>query len=398
VTIAKAAPEQLGFDARRIERLRNALQACVDDGRVPGLSFLLARHGETVVREHIGYLSLGSATPVSEDTIYRWFSMTKEITSTALMLLFEEGAWRFDDPLARFLPEFTGLEVAVVDERGVRLVAAEREPTMRDILLHTAGFTYGFTDNDHPVDGLYRESAILDYSVGYATFVRRLRSLPLVTQPGTVWRYSVSHDVQAAVVERISGQRFGEFVRERICAPLAMRDTSFFVEPANAHRLAGLHGHDENGALTPRPTASFPIADVSRPSALESGGAGLVGTLEDYRRFGQMLHNGGELDGVRILAPATVALMRAPLVPTLEGGLMYTPGGFNIYRDAAAAGSLCGAGTAFAGGAAGTWYWSDPHYDIIVIGMISVMPWNRGPDLGYVVEPLIYAALVDPSR
>jgi CubicO group peptidase (beta-lactamase class C family) len=405
-----ASPESVGFDSARLARLDAAMKAAVDDGRVAGMTYMIGRHGKVVTFKTLGKQSLATGQPMSRDTIFRIYSMTKPVTGVAMMILFEEGKWRLDDPVTRYVPEFKSLRVMTgTDGNGQPiLVNPTRPPTMREVMSHTAGFGYGLQD-EHPVDKLYRERQVLGAS-SQQEMIDRTATIPLVFQPGTSWRYSSSVDIQAYIVEKLSGQRFGEFLEQRIFRPLKMNDTAFFVPPAKASRLAAVY-RAEPGAKLEEARENFgrPMFDYLSAPRLESGGGGLVATTMDYARFCQMLLNGGELEGVRILSPATVELMGTNVIPqnVLVSSNGTTAARFNeavgfgldfmVVNDPRRAGSLEGKGTMSWGGAAGTWFWVDPENDLFFVGMIQRVGGGAG-DLGGMARTLTYQALVHPEK
>jgi CubicO group peptidase (beta-lactamase class C family) len=338
--------------------------------------------------------------------------MTKPVTGVAMMLLFEEGKWRLDDPVTRYVPEFKDLKVmAGTDAEGrMTLEGMKRPPTMREIMSHTAGFGYGLSDQ-HPVDKLYREKGVLG-ATGLADMIRRTAEIPLMFQPGTRWSYSSAVDIQGYIVEKLSGQRFGEFLEQRIFKPLKMTDTAFFVSKEKASRLATLYvGNPKTGKIE-EATRLFgmDMPTYLQPPSMESGGGGLVGTIGDYARFAQMLANEGELDGVRLLSPASVEMMGTNMVPREvlarnDGltGLRFNENvgfglDFMVVMNPRAAGTLEGQGTMSWAGAAGTWFWVDPVNDLIFVGMIQRIGDTGGDPLGAMARTLTYQALVRPER
>ena len=407
-----ASPEALGFDSARLAKLDAYMQGVVVSGRVAGMTTLLARHGKVVSFKIYGKKSLATGEPMTEDTIFRIYSMTKPVTGVAMMVLFEEGKWRLDDPVTRYIPEFKTLKVVkTVNPDGTMVLEdLKRPPTMREIMSHTAGFGYGLQD-EHPVDKLYREKGVRR-SNGLQEMIDRTATIPLVFQPGTSWRYSSSVDIQGYIVEKLSGQTLGQFMEQRIFKPLKMNDTAFFVPAAKASRLAAVYvGNRETGKIE----EAKKIRDNDMPTYLtppvnESGGGGLVGTTMDYARFAQMVANGGELDGVRILSPAAVELMGANAIP--EAALVNSNGSvglrfnnavgfgldFMVVKDPRTAGSLSGKGEMSWGGAAGTWFWVDPTNDLIFVGMIQRIGGSGGDDLGSMARTLTYQALVHPEK
>jgi len=407
-----ASPESVGFDSARLAKLDAAMAKVVADGRVAGMTTLLARHGKVVEFKTYGKASLESGQPMSKDAIFRIYSMTKPVTGVAMMILFEEGKWRLDDPVTRYVPEFKNLKVvASVGKDGAMVLEdMKRPPTMREIMSHTAGFGYGLGD-EHPVDKLYREKQVLG-STGLKQMIDRTATIPLMFQPGANWSYSSSVDIQGYIVEKLTGQTLGQFMDQRIFKPLKMNDTAFSTGPAKADRLAAVYVFDKEKGKIVVPTELFggQMPDYTKPPAMESGGGGLVSTTMDYARFSQMILNKGELDGVRLLSPASVELMGTNVIP--KNVLLNTNGtsgsrfneavgfglDFMVVKDARAAGTLQGDGTMSWGGAAGTWFWVDPTNDVIFVGMIQRIGGTGGDDLGGQARTLTYQALIHPEK
>jgi CubicO group peptidase (beta-lactamase class C family) len=413
VALAPAtSPESVGFDSTRLAKLDAAMAKVVADGRVAGMTTLLARHGKVVSFKTYGKTSLETGQPMSKDEIFRIYSMTKPITGVAMMILFEEGKWRLDDPVTRYVPEFKNLKVvASVDKnRAMVLEDMKRPPTMREIMSHTAGFGYGLGD-EHPVDKLYREKQVLG-SAGLKQMIDRTATIPLMFQPGTNWSYSSAVDIQGYIVEKLTGQTLGQFMEQRIFKPLKMNDTAFQTGAGKANRLAAVYVFDKELGKIVEAKEIFgsKMPDYSKPPAMESGGGGLVSTTMDYARFSQMILNKGELDGVRLLSPASVELMGTNVIP--KNVLLNTNGtnairfneavgfglDFQVVKDARAAGTLQGDGTMSWGGAAGTWFWVDPTNDVIFVGMIQRLGNTGGDDLGGQARTLTYQALTHPEK
>ena len=405
-------PEALGFDSQRLSRLDAYMAKAVADGRVAGMITLLARHNQVVAEKTYGHRHLATKAPMTRDTIFRLYSMTKPITGVALMLLFEEGRWRLDDPITRFVPEFKNLKVMTGQDPDGRLTLEDvkRPPTMRQLMSHTAGFGYGLSD-EHPVDKLYREKGVLGAN-GLADMIARTAQIPLMYQPGTRWYYSSAVDIQGYIVEKISGQKFGDFLEQRIFKPLKMTDTAFYVPREKASRLAAVYVGDPKTGKIEEAHRLFgsDMPTYLEPPAMESGGGGLVGTITDYARFAQMLVNKGELDGVRLLSPASVEMMGTNMLPKevlarndgLPGQRFDEAVGFGldfqVVTDPRVAGTLEGKGSMSWGGAAGTWFWVDPTNDLIFVGMIQRMGDTGGDPFGTISRTLTYQALVHPER
>lgn len=390
--LGHAAPAAVGLSAARLERLDAGMQRMVDEGKLAGIVTMLARNGKVAFVDSVGVQDVESETPMAADSIFLIYSMTKPVTAAALMMLYEEGRWQIDDPVSDFIPEFADLRVHAGEYADGSPVheAAARSMTMRELLTHSGGLDYGF--DNHPVARAYREKRVLDADAPLQDMIDKLAKLPLRSQPGARWHYSVAVDVQGYVVEKLSGQPFDEFLLERIFEPLGMVDTGFFVPAGELERTARIHQAADDGALE--------LADNEvrvLPPAGPSGGGGLYSTAGDYLRFMQMLLNGGELGGVRLLSPRSVEMMRTnhllpkPLSTRPPGrGFSF---GFEVVTDAAAAGEAYADGTYRWGGAAGTWFWIDPATDLAFVGMIQ----HRGRAAGEVQalsRNLVYQALV----
>jgi len=407
-----AASMRLGFDLQRLDRLHRAMNAAVDDGLAAGIVTLLCRHGEVVDLRAHGRARLTQAAPLSPAALFRIYSMTKPVTAVAMMMLFEEGLWRLDDPIAAYVPEFADLQVfAGLDASGRCATGpVSRPPTLRELMSHTAGFGYGIGLDD-PVDRILSEAAVLQ-SNGLHEMIQKVARAPLASDPGQKWRYSVSVDIQGYIVERLSGMSFGAFLKTRLFDPLGMTDTGFQVPADQADRLVAVYanGPDGRGLIEAADLPGPGLQDYLAVPSMESGGGGLVSTASDYGRFAQMLLNGGELEGVRILAPATVALMGANMVtedmldltaPTAGfGAFNYGVGfglGVQVSVDPHRAGSLEGAGTLYWGGAAGTWFWVDPANDLFFVGMTQKFMAGPSDDFYPLSKTLVYQALVEPG-
>ncbi|WP_309644567.1 serine hydrolase domain-containing protein [Phenylobacterium sp.] len=404
-----ASPESVGFDSQRLKKLDAAMAQAVASGRVVGMQTLLARHGKVVATNTYGKMSKATGQPMQKDAIFRIYSMSKPITGVAMMILFEEGKWRLDDPVTKFLPEMKDLKVwKGLDAQGKpTLEPVKRPPTMRELMSHTAGYGYGLSDR-HPVDKMFQEQRVLG-SNSLAEMSTKVAGIPLMFPPGERWSYSVAVDLQGAIVEKLSGQTLGQFMESRIFKPLKMTDTAFMVPADKVSRLAAVYGEDPKTKQVVEATTDNPqVQDFTKPPVMESGGGGLVGTTADYARFAQMIANGGELDGVRILSPAAVEMMGTNQIPA--AALVTSNGSaasffnesvgfgldFLVVNDPRKAGSLEGKGTMSWGGAAGTWFWVDPTNDVIFVGMIQ--QYSGTGDLGGLSRTLVYQALVDPAK
>src|ERR1700733_9189010 len=386
-------PESLGFSSERLERLHAAMQQEVDQKRLAGVVTLLSRHGKVVEFRAYGKKDLASGAPMTTDTIFRAFSMTKVVTGVAMMILYEEGKWHPADPVSKYIPEFAHLKVFKgVDSDGKMILEDPvHPPTMRELLTHTAGFTYGVFGNTS-VDKMYHDTQVMG-SKNLQEMIDKLAKIPLLYQPGKGWTYSVSVDIEGYIVEKLSGKSLPEFMRENIFSQLGMKDAGFYVPMDKRRRFSTLYRTGPGGELVADPTVDGIPNDYGREPAMASGGGGMVSTAEDYYRFAQMLANRGELNGVRILAPATVQLMSSNHLPTSLltgkfgiGSQIMRPGfgyGYNcaVVFDPAEANLPEGKGTFFWDGAAGTWFWIDPTNDVVFIGMIKRMLDAGSPPL-----------------
>ena len=417
-TAPVAAPEALGFDGNGLKALDAAMGKAVANGEIAGLSTLLVRHGKVVQFNTYGQASVATNVAMGKDTIHRIFSMTKPVTGVALMILYEEGKWNLDDPVSKYLPELANLSVMTgVDGDGkMILVPAKRPPTMRELMSHTAGFGYGLSPNN-AIDDMFRAKQVLGAPT-LSELVTRTASIPLKFQPGENWSYSVSVDLQGRIVEILSDQTLGDFFATRIFKPLNMNDTAFSVPPEKLNRFSDLFAiNPQTGKLIQVTPAVAPqLPTFTNPKALQSGGGGLVSTSNDYGRFAQMILNGGQLDGKRLLKPETIALMgQSAIAPGVnaDNGLLQSLGtsafsfsrgmgfglNFMVVTDPQLAGVAVGKGTLSWGGAAGTWFWIDPANDLYFVGMIQRMGGTRGmTDLSGLSRTLTYQALTNPKR
>jgi len=400
--LAPAKPESVGFSSERLAKMDAAMKALVDQGKIPGVVTYVARHGKVVNYSIYGKADLESGAPLTEDTIFRMYSQTKPVTGVAMMILFEEGRWKLDDPVTKYVPELKDMKVFKgLDDKGQPILEpVSRSATMRELMSHTAGFAYGLV-TDNPVDKAYRESGLLG-SKTLGEMVAEAGRLPLASQPGEQWKYSIAVDIQGYIIEKLSGQSLPDFMQSRIFGPLGMKDTAFYVPDEKKPRQASLYTYNRVGQLVP--ADNFMVLDVTKPPTAASGGGGLMSTVADYARFAQMLANGGELGGVRILAPSTVKLMATNHLTDEQLARRPLGGGagfgldFAVIMDPALAGTPAGKGSFSWGGAAGTWFWVDPENDLIFLGMIQVLGGGGALRLDELSQQLVYSALVDPSK
>jgi CubicO group peptidase (beta-lactamase class C family) len=404
-------PEDVGFDSGRLGQIADWMEDLVATGQIAGATTLLMRHGQIADFRSFGSARLDDAQPLSPDALFRIYSMTKPIVSVAMMMLFEEGRWSLDDPVTRFLPEFDGQPVYAGTRADGSLATepALRAPTMRELMSHTSGLGYGLFDV-HPIERAYRDAGVLTAD-SLDDLARRAASIPLMFQPGTEWFYSVGSDLQGLIIKRITGQTLGDVLQSRVFSPLGMVDTAFRISPQTAERLVTLYVDDGTGALKPATHAfDIPIHDVTAPIAMESGGGGLVSTAIDYARFGQMILNGGILDGVRLLAHETVSLMATNAIPDAVLAtsnplrlLPFNPAfgfglGFSVVRDPHALGLSEGRGTLAWGGGGGTWFWVDPENDVVFVGLIQRVADPVSQVFRGRARTLVYAALTHPEE
>jgi CubicO group peptidase (beta-lactamase class C family) len=390
--ITLVSPESVGFSSAGLKAYGDALNALVTEGRLAGATTLVARHGKVVMYDAYGHQDLDAKTPMAKDTIFRIASMTKPITGVALMMLWEQGKWSLDDPVARHIPEFKDLKVS-----GPNGLVPQAHPmTMRELMSHTAGFD---------VSAPYNKMGIPDRTKPLQALIDALAKLPLPVQPGSDWRYGPSVDIQGYIVEKLSGMPLDEYLRTKIFAPLKMKDTGFSVDAARSGRVSKIYTYGDDKKIVTAPNQP----DATRTPVFLSGSGGLLSTTEDYFRFAQALLNGGELDGARILKPSTIELMRTNV---LASGVMVDlygptePGigfglDFAIVMDPAAAKSARGRNTFYWGGAYGTWFWIDPTHDVIVVGMIQnqggSVPTGLTPPLRSMSTSMVYAAMTKPT-
>jgi len=398
--LTMAAPEDAGMDSGRLSRLTDAMQGLVDEGRLAGVVTAVVRHGKIVHFESAGYRDMEAGAPMTNDALFRIYSMTKPITGVALMMLYDEGKFRLSDPVEMYIPELSDLQVAAgTDENGELITEPADHPmTIRELMAHTGGLTYGIFSASG-VDSMYVEADLLNSGITLKEMVTRLGAIPLRQQPGSMWHYSVAVDVQGYLVEVLSGQAFDDFLDERLFGPLGMNDTDFYVPAEKAERFAQIYTYDEEGNLAS--SEMFGAAnDYMVDSVFKSGGGGLVSSTMDYLKFTQMMLNGGELNGVRILSPLTVDLMHRNQLPRgMPDNILGAPGtvfglDFAVVTDPVEAESFS-AGEYYWGGAAGTWFWIDPVEDLIVVGMIQ--QWGQGlPNVRALSRQLTYQAIMEP--
>lgn len=417
-------PQRAGLSVQRLSRVDKVLEGYVENGHLAGTLGLIYRKGEIAYCNAFGHRELETGLPMTEDTIFRIYSMTKPIASVAALMLLEDGHFLLGDPVADYLPEFTDVQVYTGDLEN--LVQPDRPPTIKDLFMHTAGLSYGW-DQNSPVEELYRRSFGSRQSLSLEEFVQTLATLPLLYHPGTRWLYSYATDVLGRLVEVLSGKPLDEFFQQEIFKPLAMTDTGFHVPAESVERFSACYcppggfslgsdigrrtktgdGQSDDDEQAPKPKIKLHEAALgsryTSPPAFLSGGGGLVSTVGDYMRFSQMMLNGGVLDGNRLLGRKTVDLMRAnhlpdELIPFAVGNDPLAGYGFGlgvrVLMDVPASSAPGSVGNYGWGGAASTNYWIDPEEDMLGIFMTQFMPSGFYP-VEREFRLAAYQALVD---
>ena len=404
-TSPAAAGTRAGFSVERLRRVDALLQRYVDEGKLAGAVALVLRDGQPVYERAVGWADKEAGRPMAMDTVFRIASQTKAITSAVVLSLMEEGRLGINDPVSRFVPAFASTTVSVPGSNGAAptTVPAKRPITIKDLLTHTAGISYG---TEPRIAAAYEAKGLgpaagrgwyfADKDDGVCPSIDRLATLPFVAQPGEEWVYGYNTDILGCVVERITGQSLEAAVKARITGPLGLNDTQFFLPAAQRNRLATLYGNGPDGAIARAPEgASGQGHYVDGPRRSFSGGAGLLSTARDYARFLETMRLGGAIDGVRVLAPRTVQLMTTNQAGTLRS----TTGlGFGLgfeTTDRYGANGMDGVGAFGWSGAYGTTYRVDPEARLVLVLMIQLMP--NTTDIRTTFPTAVYQALVDPS-
>ena len=392
-----AKPADVGLDPAGLEKLNEAMHGMVDGGQLAGVVTMVSRKGKVVHFDAYGKRDIENGLPVEKDTIFRIYSMTKPIIGVALMTYYDEGRFTLDDPVSKFIPEFADLKVAKKDgPDGMPITEdADHPMTMRELMSHTAGLTYGLFSQSQ-VDTLYTKANVLDFNQSLKDMIDKLAKIPLRQQPGSMWHYSVAVDVQGYVLEVLAGKPLDEVLNERLFGPLGMTDTAFWVEPGKVDRFSHMYATNE-GKLAKVEFGQY----LEKPNLL-SGGGGLVSTASDYMRFAQMLANGGELGGVRILKPETVELMHTNHLPAgvTDMGPIYRGNrfglDFSIVTDPNPATDHERAkGEYWWYGIGGTWFGINPVQDLVVVGMIQSRDFGAAARARFTSKRLAYEAIVD---
>jgi CubicO group peptidase (beta-lactamase class C family) len=385
--LAHALPADVGLCPERTQRLMDVLRREVANGRLPGAVAMIARRGQIGLFEAVGQQGPGTGTPMKTDSIFRIYSMTKPVVSVAVMMLVERGLLLLSDPVSRWLPEYANQQVATASG----LEPVRQAATVQDLLRHTAGLTYEFL-GDSAVQRQYGEVKIASRERTNAEFSQTLAAMPLQFQPGTVWAYSRATDVLGRLVEVVSGQGLGAFLQTEIFGPLGMVDTGFAVPPEQHHRIAEPFAHDPDGGVPMK------VLEPRQVPAMEGGGGGLMSTAMDYARFLQCLRNRGELDGVRLLSPQTLAYMTADHLGDIPSdGTLLPPGhgfglGFAVRTHLGMSPVPGSVGLYYWGGIAGTTFFVDPALDMVA--MLLIQAPNQRDYYRPLFRNLVYAALL----
>jgi len=399
--LPRATPEAVGLSSERLDRIAAMLGEEVHAHTIPGAVLLIARHGKVAYLRSVGERDSTTKAPMTDDTIFRIYSMSKPVTVVAALMLAEEGRVSFGDPIAKFMPEFAAVKVGVArtspaggDTPVLEIVPADRPITVQDLMRHSSGLTYGFF-GDTLVKKAWLAADMFAGEFNNAEFVDRVAKLPLAYQPGTTWDYGVSIDMLGRLVEVVSGKSLYQFEKERLLDPLGMADSSFSVtDPAKQPRLAEALPNDRSIGT------GIDFYDPRLPAKWESGGGGMQSTAMDYARLLQMLLNGGELDGQRYLSPRTIAYMTSDQMGSgVHPGPYYLPGpgygfglGVAVRKDAGVAAYPGEVGDWWWGGAAGTYFWVDPKTDMFVVYMMQ-SPKQRVRMRG-ILRDMVYAAVI----
>lgn len=392
-------PEDAGFSHERLDRIADAISTDIANAVIPGGTLLIARNGKIVFKS-FGWLDAATKKPLSNDAIFRIYSMSKPITSVAAMILVEQGKLFLGDPVQKYIPAFADMKVAVQRSNAseIELVAAIRPITVQDLMRHTSGLIYWFSRGT-PVAKIYQEADLAKGDMANADFAEAVARLPLAVQPGSSWNYSHSTDVLGRVIEVVSGQSLYQFEKENILDPLGMSDTGFSVSDTSKQNLIAEPLATDNKIL-----GSAPFSNPRLPTRWEAGGQGMVSTALDYAKFLQMMQNGGVLDGHRILSPETVAFMTSDHLGQIgPGPTGYLPGpgygfgiGFAVRRQQGLAAEEGSAGDYFWVGAAGTSFWNDPRQHLTVVFMMQAP--SQLFHYSALLRNMVYAALTEPEK
>jgi len=380
-----ASPQHVRMSPEKLAGVKPAVQALVDNEKMAGASVVVARKGCIVLSETFGMMDMEAPKAMQTDTIFRFYSMTKPITSVAVMMLYEQGKLKLDTPASEYIPEFEGLKVYADSGEHEDLA---RPMSVRDLLRHTSGLTYGYFGNT-PVDKMYRSRNVLGRQSSLEDMAGKLSEIPLLYQPGTKWHYGVSTDVLGYLVQKVSGQSLDVFFKERIFKPLEMKDTAFHVRRQKVDRFAVCYGPKVDGGLK---VVDEPLkSEYLRKPALFSGGGGLVSTARDYMRFCQMLLNKGQLDGTRLLQVETVEMMTSNQLP--DGVTRGESGGFGLGFSVQTVEGTSPVGEYGWGGMASTHFWISPKDELAVVALSQRIPYSG--QLENAIKSIIYGSIID---
>ena len=385
--LPRTEPGEVGLSAEGLEHVTDLLNRFVEEGRIAGAVAGVARRGQLAYLESVGFQNLGTRAPMTETSLFRIYSMTRAVTAIAVMILSEEGRLDLDDFVSLYLPEFE--EVTVLDAATGATRPPARPITIRDLLLFTSGIN---SRNSGP----YREARVRLRSIPLSQFIQNVVAAPLMEDPGTRYRYGVATTVAGAVVEAVSGQSLDEFLRERVLEPLGMTETVFWADLGRSHRLTTVYRQTDDGGLTPYQAEEVPFTE--EPALLE-GGVGLLSTVPDFMRFSQMLLNGGELDGVRILEEETVRRITEnglsdPVLETRRGGMGWGIANVSVMLDLSSAGYPTALGEYGWDGSAGTIFWVNPTEELVIVLMWQSSPSNP-ESLRHQVKALVHEAIIE---
>jgi CubicO group peptidase (beta-lactamase class C family) len=406
-----ADPTKLGFSKAGLGALDARMTKAIADGDTAGMTYMLIRHGQVADFRAVG--KQNETTPMKTDSLFRIYSMSKPITGVAMMQLYEQGKWKLDDPVTKYAPELAGLRVLTYDKDGKVVMGGDgkpvlatpkRAPTMKELMSHTAGFAYGLSGND-PANDAFRKEGVLA-SKDLNEMMKKIAGIPLLYEPGTKWSYSAAVDIQGYLVQKLSGQKFGDYLKAHVTGPMGMTDTAFYITPDRKARFTDVYHWDKKAGKLVMNEERPDRPGFTDPNRLESGGGGLTSSTHDYARLMQMFLNKGEIGGHRILKPETVALMHTNMIGKLHvniDGTAPVAGAeavgfgldFAIYTEPKLANLPYGKSTYYWGGAAGTWFWIDPVNDLAFVGMIQNMGGNRPGAMSFRADSakLVYDAL-----
>ena len=391
------AAESVGFSSDRLDRIAPAMQRYIDQGKLAGTLTLVARNGKIVYLNAQGMQDKEAGIAMTEDTIFRIYSMTKPVTAVAAMTLWEQGKFHMFDPIAKYLPELANMKV-YVSGSGDNMIVEDAKSPIRiiDLFMHTSGFSYGFSNSE--VDKLYQKMLSKPDELNRDNILTKFAELPLTHQPGTAWNYGVSTDIIGFLVEKLSGKKLGEYMQETIFRPLGMKDTGFYVPADKVDRLTQIYTADKTGQTIVM--EKEPVGDFMSDPKIHNAGGGLVSTMQDYFTFAQMMLNGGEINGVRILGRKTVEYMSSNHLPKNLIPYSKTSQGegyglaMSVTVDPEMAGFMTSKGDFGWGGAASTYFRVDPEEKIVMISMAQFVPigFHRYHDD---FRNLVYQALID---